>query len=186
MKPVEIITDNGKEFINEDMRKFCTDLNVAHRKLSIESHRSNGRVERVIGTLREAILKSKEDVLETKVEGSVWRYNNSYHVGLGCTPVEALRDTTGHVIIENGPEGIYSKRFVARKREKFIKVQVVRIAKKENLGGCNKYEKGRLFDCGKILEVCEGDSYIVRLENGRIVKKRHYDLKGLLGIDSKV
>jgi hypothetical protein len=46
-------------------------------------------------------------------------------------------------MIDNGPEGFYSKRFAVRKREKFYKGQRVRVAKKENLSGCRKYEKGR-------------------------------------------
>jgi hypothetical protein len=183
MKPVEIITDNGKEFSNEYMRNWCSEENVLHRKVSVESHRSNGRVERVIGTIREGILKDDAEDFEAKVNRCIWRYNNSYHAGLECTPFEASRDETGHVMIENGPEGFYSRRFVARKREKFYKGQRVRVAKKENLSGCSKYEKGRFLGYGVIKEVCGGDSYLVSLENGRIVKKRHYDLKGLLGIN---
>jgi hypothetical protein len=83
-------------------------------------------------------------------------------------------------MIENGPEGVYAKRFIARKREKVFRGQSVRVAKKENLKGCDKHDKGRFLENGKVIEICGGDSYIVRLENGRFVKKRHYDLKGLL------
>ncbi len=176
-KPMEIITDNGKEFSNEEMRELCVKLDISHRKISIESHRSNGRVERVIGTLREAILKSSLETFEEKVRESIEKYNNSYHCGIRCTPLEALGDETGHVMIENGPEGRYSRRFIARKRENFVRGQLVRVSKKENLKGISKYEKGRFLEVGRVLEACGGDSYIVRLESGRLVKKRHYDLK---------
>lgn len=182
-KPKEIITDNGKEFANEELRIFCERLSINHRKISVESHRSNGRVERVIQTLRESILKAKEGKFEDIVKDSIRMYNNSFHVGLGCTPTEAIKDTTGQVMIENGPEGSYSSRFVARTREKFLKGQHVRVAKKENLHGCDKYSKGRFLDLGRVIECCEGDSYIVKLRNGRYVKKRHYDLKDLLGCE---
>ncbi|WUR02940.1 integrase catalytic domain-containing protein [Vairimorpha necatrix] len=57
-KPEEIITDNGREFYNEGFRELCNRLEIKHRKVSVESHRSNGRAERVIGTLRESILKT--------------------------------------------------------------------------------------------------------------------------------
>ncbi len=179
-RPKELITDNGKEFNNEEFRNFCSTMDIFHRRVSIESHRSNGRVERVIGTLRETILKLGDGIFEEKVAKSIEIYNRSYHSGLGRTPLEALNDNTGHIMIENGLEGSYSKRFVKRKRENFKKGQLVRIAKKENLKGCNKYEKGRFLETGSIIEVCGGDSYIVRLESGRLVKKRHYDLKDLL------
>ncbi|KAF9758305.1 hypothetical protein NGRA_3147 [Nosema granulosis] len=146
-------------------------MNIYHRKVSIESHRSNGRVERGIGTLRETILIG-EGIFEEKVAKSIEIYNRSYHAGLGCTPLEALSD---------GSEGRYSKKIIRRKRETFFKGQKVRISKKENLKGCNKYEKGRFLETGWIVEICGGDSYIVKLESGRLVKKRHYGLKNLLG-----
>lgn len=44
-KPEEIITDNGKEFCNEQMRKLCNTVGIEHRKVSLESYRSNGRIE---------------------------------------------------------------------------------------------------------------------------------------------
>lgn len=35
------------------MKKPCTDLKINHKVVSIENHRANGRVERVIWTIRE-------------------------------------------------------------------------------------------------------------------------------------
>lgn len=102
----------------------------------------------------------------------------SFYTGIKCTPIEALDDKTGTVMIENSPQGSYAKQFKRWYREQFVKNQKVRVAKNENLKGCNKYSKGRFLDMGIIIEVCPGDSYIVRLENGIYVKKRHYDLKG--------
>lgn len=82
-------------------------------------------------------------------------------------------------MLENSPHGNYARQFRSWYREKFIKNQIVRVAKKENLHGNSKYSKGRFLDMGRVIEVCPGDSYIVRLENGILVKKRHYDLKGI-------
>lgn len=61
----------------------------------------------------------------------------------------------------------------------FFKNQVVRACKRENLGNNSKYGKGRFVDVGMIIEICPGDSYIVKLEKGRVIKKRHYDLNGI-------
>lgn len=179
-KPEEIVTDNGKEFQNDQLREICRILDISHRKVSIESHKSNGRVERVIRTLRESILKSNKGKFIEKLADSIEKYNTSYHVGIGCTPIEATMDDSGKVIIENSPEGKYAKGFKKWYREKFFKDQIVRVAKSENLLGCAKYSKGRFLEVGKIISVCPGDSYIVRLNNGRLVKKRHYDLKGIV------
>ena len=179
-KPEDIITDNGKEFINEDFRRFCRSLEIKHRQVSVEAHRSNGRIERVIGTLRESILKSEKETFREKVMSSIERYNRSYHTGIKRTPIEALEDKTGHVMIENSPQGNYGKKFKKTKREKFEKGQTVRVAKRENLSGCSKYEKGRFLETGKILEKCGNDSYLVKLGNGRLVEKIDYDLKNML------
>ncbi|EQB60017.1 enzymatic polyprotein endonuclease reverse, partial [Vairimorpha apis BRL 01] len=106
----EIITDNGKEFINEDFRRLCRSLEIKHRQVSVEAHRSNGRIERVIGTLRESILKSEKETFKEKVMSSIERYNRSYHTGIKRTPIEALEDKTGHVMIENSPQDNYGKK----------------------------------------------------------------------------
>lgn len=179
-KPEELVTDNGKEFCNNQMDELCRQMKINHRKISIESHRSNGRIERIIRTVRESILKNKNLKFVNKVEEAIKKYNLSYHVGIKCTPLEASLDNTGLVMEENSPEGNYASRFKRWHREKFIRHQKVRVSKKENLIGCDKYIKGRFLDLGVIKEVCPNDSYIVRLENGRYVKKRHYDLKGIV------
>ena len=100
-RPGELITDNGREFINDEFRELCRRLDIKHRKVSIESHRSNERVERVIGTLRESILRMKGRSFEDKVHEVISIYNSSFHTGIGCTPNEAVKDDSGRVIIEN-------------------------------------------------------------------------------------
>lgn len=62
-KPEKIITDSGKEFCNDQMRDLCRTLDIEHRKVGVESHRSNGRVERIIRTLRDSILKARRRYL---------------------------------------------------------------------------------------------------------------------------
>ncbi|KAI5152377.1 hypothetical protein ENBRE01_2783, partial [Enteropsectra breve] len=42
----------------------CAENEIVHRMVSVESHRSNGRVERVIGTIREGLAKLKDGNLE--------------------------------------------------------------------------------------------------------------------------
>ena len=100
-------------------------------------------------------------------------------MGITCTPIEAVKDKTGTVMIGNSPEGSYASRFKKWYREKFVKNQKIRVEKNENLKGCDKYSRGKFLDLEVIVEASLKDSYVVRLDNGRYVKKRHYDLKGL-------
>jgi hypothetical protein len=54
--------------------------------------------------------------------------------------------------------------------------------RKDNLGNEAEEHKGWFMERGVIVNRCNGDSYLVREESGRLAKRRHYDLKGL-GID---
>ena len=36
---------------------------------------------------------------------------------------------------QNGPNGAYTRRFIRRKREKFVRKQVVRVVSRENIKG---------------------------------------------------
>ena len=66
--PEKMITDNGRKFSNEIMRKWIKEIGIEHRLVSVESHRSNGRVERVIRTIREGLLKVEGDGLKERLE----------------------------------------------------------------------------------------------------------------------
>ncbi|KAI5177776.1 hypothetical protein PAEPH01_2506, partial [Pancytospora epiphaga] len=62
----ELITDNGKEFCSEKFREMCENKGIKHDKVGVESHRSNGRVKRVIGTIKEGMIKCEENNLKKK------------------------------------------------------------------------------------------------------------------------
>ena len=179
--PKEIISDNGKEFCNEKVDELCRDFNVGHRAVSVESHRSNGRVERVIETLREGLVKNKgtRKSISDRLREIVEAYNETYHSAIKCTPAEAWGENKEKARIENSKEGSYNKQFKKGYREEFTEQQKVRIAKRENLKNRTKQDKGRFLMKGEVLAKCKGDSYIIRnVETGKISKKRHYDLKG--------
>lgn len=176
--PEEIISDNAKEFVSREMKEFCARCEINQRLVSVESHQSNGRVERAIRTIRDGLAKHRAKPMETELEEILRAYNDTYHEGIKCTPNEAWNDESGIVTIENSKLGSYNKRFKVREREKFEKGEQVRVAKRENMGINSKRDKGRFIDTGTIMERFEGDSYLVKMEDGKIRKKRHYDLKG--------
>lgn len=178
LKPQELISDNGKEFGGCEFEKLCSEEGIKHRRVSVESHRSNGRIERLIGTVREGLVKVKLGTLHNRIDKIVGQYNRTYHVALKCTPEEAWGDNSGIIAWRNSKECEYASRFKKGFREKFGVGQVVKIAKRENLGGEAKRAKGRFINEGTIVAKCGGDSYLVKKQDGKIIKKRHYDLKG--------
>ncbi|KAF9747733.1 hypothetical protein NGRA_3512, partial [Nosema granulosis] len=155
--PDELITDNAKEFCSEAFEKWCSENDIKHRKVGVESHRSNGRIERGIRTIREALLKQdKEEERDIKkmLSRAVKGYNNTYHSGIKCTPDEAWLEESADIMIENDIIGEYATRFKKQYRETFIKGQLVRIARKDNLGTKAKSESGRFLGLGIVVLEC--------------------------------
>ncbi|MGL5708994.1 MAG: DDE-type integrase/transposase/recombinase, partial [Aeromonas sp.] len=110
-KPEELITDNGKEFANELFRRYCTDEKILHRLVSVESHKSNGRIERLIRTIREGLAKKGCEINEENLREVIRKYNNSYHEGIGRTPMEAIKKGGLDLIVANSRYETYAKRF---------------------------------------------------------------------------
>lgn len=173
-----LVTDNAKEFCSKGFEEWCNQKEIIHYKVGIESHRSNGRVERVIGSVREGLMKCELEDIDIKLKKVEEMYNKTFHVGIKSTPEEAWNDNSGIARIENNIDGKYNKKFKKYHREKFKIGEQVLVAKNENLGVRGKNEKGRFLGRGVIDTVLPGDSYLVKIEKDRIVKKRHFDLKG--------
>lgn len=181
-KPEEFVTDNGKEFANEKFRKYCQDNKIKHHMVSVESHNSNGRIERVIRTIREGMMKNGDPYSRDKLDNVIGSYNNSFHKGLGMSPLEAIEKVT-ETIVNNSRYGKYAEAFRRRKRYRFQKGQKVAISQTENLKNKSKQDKGRFLVDGVIIEVLDNDSYLVRKDtDGKIVKKRYFNLKSLDGM----
>lgn len=104
-------------------------------------------------------------------------YKKTFHSGIGRTPQEARDLQRDEVVIRNGKEGEYARTMKKGFREKFEKGRLVRKGKGENLGTTGKRVRGRLKRTDEVFERSEGDSYLERGTEGRLVKKGHYDLK---------
>ncbi|KAF9761636.1 hypothetical protein NGRA_2502 [Nosema granulosis] len=71
--PNELITDNAKEFCSEKFGRWCSENKIKHSKMGVEAHRSNGRIERGIRTIREALVKQdKEESVTLVGDYYVW------------------------------------------------------------------------------------------------------------------
>lgn len=180
--PEQMNSDNAKEFTSKEFFNFMTDYGIEHHLTSVEHHTSNGRVERAIRTIRDAIVKTKD--LKLNIEENIYeiehRYNNTFHRGIGVTPNEAFKNKDEMIkdMINNKNEE-YAKNFKLRKREEFNIGQCVRIANKENLKNKGK-SHDRFQDEGKVIDIAGKDSYLVRDCKGNISKIAHNDIKGII------
>ncbi|ELQ76860.1 putative Ribonuclease H-like, LTR Retrotransposon protein [Trachipleistophora hominis] len=83
-----------------ETKKWMTEAGIIHEKTSVESHKSNGHVERVIRTIREAIEKIKVNEIGKAVKKIDDKCNKTYHAGMKCTPEKAWKDITGIAAVE--------------------------------------------------------------------------------------
>jgi hypothetical protein len=56
--PVQLVSDNGKQFDSAEFRQFCNALNVRSTTSSPKYPRSNGLVVRMVQTVKESFIKS--------------------------------------------------------------------------------------------------------------------------------
>ena len=118
-------------------------------------------------------LGQKLDVIMPLVKS----YNNTYHRGIECSPGEAVNGSV-NVKANNSAEGNYSKNFSAEVSHKKFRIdERVLLCRHTNLKENQKKLKGRFTDQGRILEILDKDSYLVKLANDKIVKRRYYDIK---------
>ena len=186
--PETLISDNGKEFVNSEMENMCKKYGIEHVKVGVESHRSNERVERIIGTLREYYIKNKEEKLEIKIKEITKAYNNTYHSTIGCTPKEALSNHTDIRLIEkNQVNRKTEKKKKCRKTEKKEKCSKIKDVAVVNIGdkvrvsqheNINKYMKGRFLRTGLVMHKYDSGTCLVKMDDtGKITKKREHDVK---------
>lgn len=93
------------------------------------------------------------------------------------TPFEAIKGDDDQLVVKNSKYGKYATKFKRGTREKYKAGQNVLICKKENLGRDTKDCKGRFNEKGMIVGVFENDSYLVKKEDGKMIKKRYFDIK---------
>lgn len=113
--------------------------------------------------------------LKNKISKITDQYNQTYHMGIKCTPEEAL-EANFNAYVENSKDGKYHTRFKSRKSEQLHIAQYVLIAQKENI---DKNKKGRFLKRGVVIAKFNKSSYLIRIEDGKLTKKNIRELKGV-------
>lgn len=171
--PEKVISDHGKEFNNDNFKDLCISKSIVHHMTSLESHQSNGRVERLHRTLRDLVRKHVNKCKDMKelVDFAIQSYNKTRHSAIKITPEEAWNSIdTGNLKNQNSKENPYARKFKKRFREAFIKKQIVGIKEAQNKKQNIKFNK-----TGIIREKLKNDSYLVQIGH-KFEKRSHRDL----------
>lgn len=175
--PTQIIIDNGREFMSNELEEWCAENETDIHKTSPGKHQSNGRIERFNRNMWKIIRKKFSDNPEFNLKDNlseiIEKFNKTYHRGLKCTPNEM-----SHKLLEEKDSPIsqnnYSNEFKTLKRETFIQGEEV-LAQNINTNTALLKADSRYTILGTITKVLENDSYIVNID-GKPVKRNHAQL----------
>ena len=170
MKVQTLLTDSGKEFHNNSVSDFCK-ANKINRKLSTPYyHQSNGRVERVIRTIRTG-LKKITGPIKANLGKVVDNYNKTSHRGIGMSPESAVKKENWGKVIENSEK--YSKEFKGRILSSLSVGDEVYI-RNETRQTKMDLEWNRV---GIITEKCGENTYMVKTKDGKEIQRHKSQLK---------
>jgi len=89
--PASLVSDNGPQFISEQMAVFLSRLNISHVKSSPRYARSNGMVERLHRVIKERLSALKPHLpFQRRLNQVMFDIRGSRHRMLGTSPSSAL------------------------------------------------------------------------------------------------
>lgn len=184
--PEVLIHDNGKEFCNAEVKGLLEEFGIENKTLCVEDHQRNGRIERVIRTMREGIYKTKGENFNDVIDKVLSSYNNTYHSAIRCTPQQALSCFEKYKVLENNMYNPRNKKKKMigrgkynlnkdRKSHQFRVNDRVRISQNENI---SKEMRGRFLRTGVIQGILGEESYLIKYDDsGKYARKREHCLK---------
>ncbi|KAM0687166.1 hypothetical protein COBT_001599 [Conglomerata obtusa] len=93
--PEKLIADNATEFCSREFKNWCTSRDITHHIISIENRRSSRRIERIIRSIIDQLIKNQNGTLEERLLNIVNAYNATYHRSMKCALNEAYQDING-------------------------------------------------------------------------------------------
>lgn len=86
--PETLKTDNGPQFSGEEMKRFCKQFGIEHRRTTPYWPQANGEVERVNGMIEKHLKISQLEETEWKwdLRMSILMYNSTPHTTTGVAP----------------------------------------------------------------------------------------------------
>ncbi|KAG0432508.1 Intracisternal A-particle Pol-related polyprotein [Dictyocoela muelleri] len=103
-----LVSDNGTEYKNKDVRDWCRERRGNQKFRIPYFHEENGRIERTNRTLRNALNKESGKIKE-RLNKALYNYNITKQRRIGMSPNEALLNINLHMVIRN--QEIYSREF---------------------------------------------------------------------------
>ncbi|KRH91753.1 hypothetical protein M153_27896000527, partial [Pseudoloma neurophilia] len=130
-------------FNNSTIKKWCAKHGIGIRFSTPHYHQGNGRVERAIKTIRNALKRSKGP-LPGKVKRFIKAYNTMKHRRVGMSPNEAMKPENREKVLQNSEK--YREEFKETQIEGFNvgDAVLIRYENKKNMTDDEYKSKERL------------------------------------------
>ncbi|XP_016164417.1 uncharacterized protein LOC107606929 [Arachis ipaensis] len=103
--PREIISDNGRQFTDQNLALFLQNFNIKHHFSSVEHPQTNGQVESANRVVLQALKKKLDDAKgewADLVPEVLWGYNTTTHSATGETPFKLVYGAEALIPVEVG------------------------------------------------------------------------------------
>jgi len=99
-KPAIITSDNGGEFMNQQVQSYFQTSNITHFNNEPGEHATMGKIERFNRTIKQRLLRTSQRITKQLVADLVENYNSTKHSSIGMTPNEARVMPTSFLLRE--------------------------------------------------------------------------------------
>lgn len=171
----KLISDNGKEFNNSKLKIWLNENGIEHKFAIPYYHQSNGRIERVNRTIRNALSKTG-GMMKIKLPQVVNNYNNMYHRAIGMSPEMAYKKENNAKVKEHTK--IYKKEFEVTnaKLSQFNVGDKVYIRNEQR----STKDQDRYNESGQLIEKLYGDVYSVKTKDDKVIIRHRTKLRELV------
>lgn len=174
--PRSIVTDNGSCFTSQEFQTFTKSNGIKHICSSPYHPASNGLAERAVQTLKNALKKTQDGSLETRLYRFLARYRITPQSTTGQSPSEMLFKRKIRSRLDVMRPDVASKVLHEQTRQKINHDKHVRI-KDLHVGDtvfAQNFGRGKFWLPGEIIEKTGPLSVQIQLKDGRVIR-RHLD-----------
>lgn len=158
--------DNAKEFQGKQLKKALQQDGIKIQYSIPYYHESNGRIERLNRTIRNALAK-KRKINNKVVKDTIETYNEQVHRAIKMSPKEAMEEKNWEMVMNNAQK--YAKEFKEINLQQYEKNDKVII---KNFTIKNKNDK-RYKEKGTIEEIIGNNTYRIRIDDSNKLIVRH-------------
>ena len=175
--PQKVVTDNGPSFTSQEFQDFMEGNGIKHVTSSPYHPSTNGLAERGVQTLKQGIKRTKGDNIQERLSKFLFDYRITPHSTTGVAPSELLmkrrlrsRFDLLHPEVSKKVESQQDKQKESHDNSRPLR----KFAVNDDVYVKNLTTNTPKWIAGTVTKVTGPLSYVIRLEDGRIVR-RHVD-----------